>query len=128
MLCVELRREAPARALINTDKNLQEQKRRLYGSRNFIGRNPCAGSSELWVKQKERLLEEVRAREGVVIAFSFDRVSGSFNEEVHLPKTSPWAAPFLHLLAGQLLAFETASALGRDVDRPRSLAKSVTVA
>ncbi|MEE9145054.1 MAG: glutamine--fructose-6-phosphate transaminase (isomerizing) [Candidatus Binatia bacterium] len=72
-------------------------------------------------------VEEVRAREGRVIAFSFDASQGSFDEEVRLPKTSPWIAPLLHLLAGQLLAYETAVALGRNVDRPRSLAKSVTV-
>ncbi len=53
---------------------------------------------------------------------------GNFDEEVRLPKTSPWVAPLLHLLAGQLLAYETALVLGRNIDRPRSLAKSVTVA
>jgi glucosamine--fructose-6-phosphate aminotransferase (isomerizing) len=73
-------------------------------------------------------LEEVRAREGLVIVFCFDGAPGRSNEEVHFPKTSPWTAPFLHLLAGQLLAFETALVLGRNIDRPRSLAKSVTVA
>ncbi|TAK08413.1 glutamine--fructose-6-phosphate transaminase (isomerizing) [bacterium] len=73
-------------------------------------------------------LEEVRARKGMTIAFSFDEAAGSFDEEVRLPKASPWIAPLLHLVAGQLLAYETAVALGRDVDRPRSLAKSVTVA
>ncbi len=70
---------------------------------------------------------EIRAREGRVIAFHFDEAPGSFDEEVRLPRTSPWVAPLLHLLAGQLLAYETAVALGRNVDRPRSLAKSVTV-
>jgi glucosamine--fructose-6-phosphate aminotransferase (isomerizing) len=73
-------------------------------------------------------VEEVRARQGRVIAFGFDEARGSFDEEVRLPKASPWTAPLLHLLAGQLLAYETAVALGRNVDRPRSLAKSVTVA
>ena len=72
-------------------------------------------------------VQEVRAREGKVIAFSFDEAQGCFDDEVRLPKTSPWIAPLLHLVAGQLLAYETAVALGRDVDRPRSLAKSVTV-
>ncbi len=73
-------------------------------------------------------LEEVRAREGIVIAFSFDEALGGFDEEVRLPKTSLWVAPLLHLLAGQLLAYQTALVLGRNIDRPRSLAKSVTVA
>jgi len=73
-------------------------------------------------------VEEVRARKGKVIAFNHDRADGSFDDEVRLPKASPWIAPLLHLVAGQLLAYETAVALGRNVDRPRSLAKSVTVA
>jgi glucosamine--fructose-6-phosphate aminotransferase (isomerizing) len=73
-------------------------------------------------------VEEVRARNGKVIAFSFDEARGSFDEEVRLPKASRWTAPFLHLMAAQLLAYETAVTLGRNVDRPRSLAKSVTVA
>jgi glucosamine--fructose-6-phosphate aminotransferase (isomerizing) len=72
-------------------------------------------------------VEEVHARQGKVIAFSFDDARGRFDEEVRLPKASPRIAPLLHLLAGQLLAYETAVALGRNVDRPRSLAKSVTV-
>lgn len=70
---------------------------------------------------------EVRARRGEAIAFTFEKGNGSFDEEVSLPKTSPWIAPLLQLLAGQILAYETAVALGRNIDRPRSLAKSVTV-
>ncbi len=70
---------------------------------------------------------EVRARKGKVIAFVFDEEKGSFDDQILLPKASPWVAPLLHLLAGQLLAYETAVLLGRNVDRPRSLAKSVTV-
>jgi len=73
-------------------------------------------------------VEEVRARKGIVIAFNYDRDQGSFDEEIRLPKASPMVTPLLHLVAGQLLAYETAVALGRNVDRPRSLAKSVTVA
>ena len=73
-------------------------------------------------------IEEVRARGGKVIAFSFDESKGSFDEEFRLPKARPYLTPLLHLLAAQLLAYETAVALGRNVDRPRSLAKSVTVA
>jgi glucosamine--fructose-6-phosphate aminotransferase (isomerizing) len=72
-------------------------------------------------------VEEVRARGGRVIAFTFDEAPESFDEEVRLPKSSPWVAPLLHLLASQLLAYESAVMLRRDVDRPRSLAKSVTV-
>lgn len=73
-------------------------------------------------------VSEVRARGGKVIAFVFDAGSEGFDEEVRLPRSSNCIAPLLQLAAGQLLAYETAVVLGRNVDRPRSLAKSVTVA
>jgi glucosamine--fructose-6-phosphate aminotransferase (isomerizing) len=55
-------------------------------------------------------------------------VEGLFSEEIVLPRVSSVLAPFVHLVAGQLLAYFLAVQLKRDVDRPRSLAKSVTVA
>jgi len=72
-------------------------------------------------------LEEVRARNGRVIAIAFDPVPGGADAEILLPQASPVIAPLIHLIAGQLLAYETALVLGRNIDRPRSLAKSVTV-
>ena len=75
--------------------------------------------------------EEVRARDGFVLGFRFEGDEGSenlFSEEFVLPRVPPHLAPFLHLLAGQLFAYFMAVALKRDVDRPRALAKSVTVA
>jgi glutamine---fructose-6-phosphate transaminase (isomerizing) len=72
-------------------------------------------------------LEEVRARNGRVIALGSDPVPGA-DAEILLPKASSVITPILHLVAAQLLAYETALVLGRNIDRPRSLAKSVTVA
>ncbi|MEE9275062.1 MAG: glutamine--fructose-6-phosphate transaminase (isomerizing) [bacterium] len=75
--------------------------------------------------------EEVRARGGFVLGFRFEgdeAAEGLFSQEIVLPQTPPLLHPFFHLLAGQLLAYFLAVALKRDVDRPRALAKSVTVA
>jgi glucosamine--fructose-6-phosphate aminotransferase (isomerizing) len=75
--------------------------------------------------------EEVRARGGFVLGFRFEGdegVEGLFSEEIVLPRVSSVLAPFIHLVAGQLLAYFLAVQLKRDVDRPRALAKSVTVA
>ena len=75
--------------------------------------------------------EEVRARGGFVLGYRFEgdeMVEGLFSEEIVLPRVSALLAPFLHLVSGQLLAYFLAVALKRDVDRPRALAKSVTVA
>ena len=44
-----------------------------------------------------------------------------------VPRTEPVLSALLLTIPLQLLAYETAVALGRDVDQPRNLAKSVTV-
>src|SRR5262245_26910366 len=71
--------------------------------------------------------EEVKARGGHLIGTVTDEGSEVFDEQIRLPKAPPLLAPLLHLVALQLFAYFTAIALQRNVDRPRSLAKSVTV-
>ncbi len=73
-------------------------------------------------------VEEVRARGGFVIGFAFDPAPGLFDEIILFPSSHPITAPLLPLVGAQLLAYFTATALKRNVDKPRSLAKSVTVA
>lgn len=76
-------------------------------------------------------VEEVKARDGFVLGFHFeqkDSKSGLFNEDIVLPKVEKHAAPILQLVLAQLFSYFTATTLKRNVDRPRSLAKSVTVA
>lgn len=71
--------------------------------------------------------EEVKARGGFLIGILAGQNGDIFDERILIPKVSPLLAPILHLVALQLFAYFTAVALGRNVDRPRSLAKSVTV-
>jgi len=73
-------------------------------------------------------VEEVKARGGFVFGFTFDDKEEIFSDRVVLQATHNLTAPFLPLVGSQLLAYFTATALKRDVDKPRSLAKSVTVA
>ena len=75
-------------------------------------------------------LQEVRARGGVlyVLADADSRLDSS--EGVHvirLPEHYGALSPLLHVVPLQLLAYHTAVARGTDVDKPRNLAKSVTV-
>ncbi len=70
--------------------------------------------------------EEVRAREGHLVGFCFDE-DELFSERIVLPALHPLLNPLLELVVGQLLSYFTALALGRNIDKPRSLAKSVTV-
>jgi glutamine---fructose-6-phosphate transaminase (isomerizing) len=71
--------------------------------------------------------EEVKARGGHLIGSLTEDNGDLFDEQIRLPKAAPLLAPLLHLVALQLFAYFTAVALDRNVDRPRSLAKSVTV-
>jgi glucosamine--fructose-6-phosphate aminotransferase (isomerizing) len=73
-------------------------------------------------------VEEVKARGGFVFGFTFNGADDIFDERVGLASANEFTAPFLPLVAAQLLAYFTATALRRNVDKPRSLAKSVTVA
>ena len=50
-----------------------------------------------------------------------------FSEELILPSVPPLIAPLIQMVIGQLFSYFTATSLKRNVDKPRSLAKSVTV-
>ncbi|MFO8031310.1 MAG: glutamine--fructose-6-phosphate transaminase (isomerizing) [Desulfohalobiaceae bacterium] len=72
-------------------------------------------------------LEEVRARGGPVICLTNPAVQFNLGEKWELPKIWGPLNSFLILPALQLFAYEMAVFLGKDVDQPRNLAKSVTV-
>ena len=75
-------------------------------------------------------LEEIRARRGPVIALTHpgdDRLRGKVDDVILVPPNGPELNPVLMTVPLQLLAYHAAVALGRDVDQPRNLAKSVTV-
>ncbi len=75
-------------------------------------------------------LEEIRARRGPVIAVTHagdDRLAGKAEDVILVPRSEPELDPILLTIPLQLLAYHCAVALGRDVDQPRNLAKSVTV-
>jgi glucosamine--fructose-6-phosphate aminotransferase (isomerizing) len=74
---------------------------------------------------------EIRARRGPVVAVTDATPDELPDDEVdvalRVPRVEPELAPVLLGIPLQLLAYHAAVALGRDVDRPRNLAKSVTV-
>jgi glutamine---fructose-6-phosphate transaminase (isomerizing) len=75
-------------------------------------------------------LQEVRARGGVlyVLADGDTQIeSGEGLHVIHMPEHYGQLSPILHVVPLQLLAYHTALAKGTDVDKPRNLAKSVTV-
>jgi len=75
-------------------------------------------------------MQEVRARGGQLYVFADvdSRItSGEGLHVIRLPEHYGDLSPILHVAALQLLAYHTALARGTDVDKPRNLAKSVTV-
>jgi glucosamine--fructose-6-phosphate aminotransferase (isomerizing) len=75
-------------------------------------------------------LQEVRARGGELFVFADGDTridSGPGLHVIRMPEHYGVLSPILHVVTLQLLAYHTACARGTDVDKPRNLAKSVTV-
>jgi glutamine---fructose-6-phosphate transaminase (isomerizing) len=75
-------------------------------------------------------IQEVRARGGELFVFADSDTRIASSEGVHvirMPEHYGALSPILHVVPLQLLAYHTACARGTDVDKPRNLAKSVTV-
>jgi glucosamine--fructose-6-phosphate aminotransferase (isomerizing) len=75
-------------------------------------------------------LQEIKARKGPIIAVATqgnERITKEVNEVIYVPATLEPLFPLLAVLPLQLLAYHIAVARGCDVDKPRNLAKSVTV-
>jgi glutamine---fructose-6-phosphate transaminase (isomerizing) len=89
------------------------------------------------VATESRLLEktisnvqEVRARAGKVILLLSDGDTENAqhaDDVIYVPRSHEMVSPIVNVVALQLLSYFTATALGKDVDKPRNLAKSVTV-
>ncbi len=75
-------------------------------------------------------IEEVKARNGPVIAVGTEgdqSLAKIADEVIHIPKAPDYLTPILSVIPLQLLAYHIGVDLGCDVDKPRNLAKSVTV-
>jgi glucosamine--fructose-6-phosphate aminotransferase (isomerizing) len=77
-------------------------------------------------------MHEVRARGGRILAITTQGngnllEAGLVDYQLRVPKTMPLLSPVLTVIPLQQLAYHVAVLRGCDVDRPRNLAKSVTV-
>lgn len=85
--------------------------------------------NQLYDKMRSNV-EEIRARGAhvILIATEGDAAARELADDVvYVPETHELLEPLLNTIPLQLFAYHIAVALGRDVDRPRNLAKSVTV-
>jgi glucosamine--fructose-6-phosphate aminotransferase (isomerizing) len=75
-------------------------------------------------------IQEIKSRRGAVIAIATKgdaKIREIADEVIEIPSTLQYLNPILSVVPCQLLAYYCASFLGRDIDKPRNLAKSVTV-
>jgi glutamine---fructose-6-phosphate transaminase (isomerizing) len=75
-------------------------------------------------------IKEVKARRGKVIAVCVDgddEIRSIVDDVIVVPRTHELVYPFLMIVPLQLFSYYCARELGRNVDQPRNLAKSVTV-
>jgi glucosamine--fructose-6-phosphate aminotransferase (isomerizing) len=73
-------------------------------------------------------LEEVKSRQAKVIALTnYDVSSKSIDYKIEVPYVYELISPIINVVPLQLLAYYIADLLGREIDQPRNLAKSVTV-
>ena len=75
-------------------------------------------------------IEEVKARRGPVIAITTEgktELERICDDVIYIPKCPDYLSPLLTIIPLQLFSYHIAVELGCDVDKPRNLAKSVTV-
>jgi glucosamine--fructose-6-phosphate aminotransferase (isomerizing) len=75
-------------------------------------------------------IQEVKARNGPVIAVATEgneEIKKLVDDVIYIPKTLEMLTPMLSIIPLHLFAYYMAVLLGRDVDKPRNLAKSCTV-
>ena len=75
-------------------------------------------------------IQEIKSRKGKIIAIVFEgdkEISKIADETIEVPETIAALTPFVTTIPLQLLAYHIAVKLGKNVDQPRNLAKSVTV-
>ncbi|MFF9787077.1 glutamine--fructose-6-phosphate transaminase (isomerizing) [Streptomyces nigrescens] len=78
------------------------------------------------LEKNRAALEEIKARSGRILAVAHQEQEKA-DHTIVVPKNEPELDPILMGIPLQLLAYHMALALGRDIDKPRNLAKSVTV-
>ena len=75
-------------------------------------------------------IQEIKSRRGPIIAIitqGDDKIKEMVDDTIEIPQTLDYLYPILSVVPCQLLAYHCARFLNRDIDKPRNLAKSVTV-
>ena len=104
-----------------------------HGPLSLINKNfpslVIAPIDSMYEKSKSSI-QEIKAREGLVIAITTEgnkELKNLADDVIYIPKTLEMLTPILAFVPMQLFAYYIAVERGNDVDKPRNLAKSVTV-
>jgi len=90
----------------------------------------CIATHDSLYEKNLNSIHEIKARSGPVIAIANEgdqEISKVADDGISIPQTIGRLQPVLNIIPLQLLAYHTAAHLGCDIDKPRNLAKSVTV-
>jgi glutamine---fructose-6-phosphate transaminase (isomerizing) len=93
-------------------------------------RDPNSDASRLRYEKTLSNIQEVKAREGIVVAVACEgdeELKDLVDHVIYVPPSNELLLPILEIVPLQLLAYHIAIRRGCDVDQPRNLAKSVTV-
>jgi len=96
----------------------------------IAGRDPTSEASQILYEKTLSNIQEVKARQGIVIAVVNEgdkEARRSADHVIEIPSANELLLPILEIVPLQLLAYHIAVRRGCDVDQPRNLAKSVTV-
>lgn len=87
-----------------------------------------AGQGPLLAKTLSNLAEvKARGAKTILVTEQNANIEGDADHTILVPSGSPYVSPVYRVIALQLLAFHVAKVLDLDIDKPRNLAKSVTV-
>jgi len=92
--------------------------------------DPASEESRILYEKTLSNIQEVKAREGIVVALATqgdEAVRKMADHVIDIPPSAELLSPILEIVPLQLLAYHIAVRRGCDVDQPRNLAKSVTV-
>ena len=92
---------------------------------------PCVVINPKWILREKTISNviEIKSRNWIVlwVITAWDTVKDIYDDIIEMPKCHPILTPFLPLIPLWIFAVEVAKELGRDIDKPQNLAKSVTV-
>ena len=101
---------------------------------NYLGTTPTAApvigiiSDEKIASKTLSNLIEVKSRGAkVIVLTTLPNIGNQFKEVVYVPNINVFINPMLMIIPLQLIAYEVAKIRGCDIDKPKNLAKSVTV-